>query len=418
MAALDRDGAGGRSPAGEAGSEAAERPLTGLGGGANQAGGRAYNERLVLSLLRLNGPLPKAVLARLTGLSAQTVSLIVRRLEGDGLVLAREPLRGRVGQPSVPYALNPLGALSFGLKIGRRSCDVVLCDFLGRILARDRTVYAYPVPEPVLAFVGEAVARLGAGASRVTGIGVAMPFEIWKWAEEVDAPAGSLDAWRSLDTARAVERLTGLPTYVANDATASCGAELAHGYGGSEVDLLYVFVGSFVGGGVVLNGRLVQGRRGNAGAIGSMPLRMGARTSQLIRHASIVALERALVRAGRDAAILQDVDADWTTLGPLLDDWIATTAQALAHAIVSGVSILDFGHVCIDGAVPRDVLARLVERVAAAIEALDRQGLSPFTLRMGGLGPDARALGGAMLPVQAHYGSGQDVILKQVPGEA
>lgn len=392
-----------------------------LGGGANQAGGRAYNERLVLSLLRLNGPLPKAVLARLTGLSAQTMSQIVRRLEADSLVLAQEPLRGRIGQPSVPYALNPLGALSFGIKIGRRSCDIVLCDFVGQVVSRDKVSYPYPDPARVLAFIEQAVARRRAereGVARVTGIGIAMPFELWKWSSEVDAPPGSLDAWQSLDPAHAIECLTGLPTYLANDATASCGAELAFGYGGAEIDLLYVFIGSFVGGGVVLNGRLVQGRTGNAGAVGSMPIRSGGETTQLIQHASLITLERAVAAAGQDATLLQDIDADWDELGPILATWIAGTARALAHAIVSGTAVLDFGHVCIDGAVPRSVLARIVQGTSEAIERLDRQGLSPFTLKMGQLGPEARSLGGAMLPIQAHYGSGQEVIFKQIPLEA
>ncbi|WP_236646175.1 winged helix-turn-helix domain-containing protein, partial [Sulfitobacter sp. HI0021] len=47
---------------------------------------RAYNERLVLSLIRRSGPTSKAEIARLTGLSAQTVSVIMRALEADGLL--------------------------------------------------------------------------------------------------------------------------------------------------------------------------------------------------------------------------------------------------------------------------------------------------------------------------------------------
>ena len=59
--------------------------------GTNQSGMRLYNERLVLSLIRRHGSLPKAEIARLTGLSAQTVSVIIRQLESDGLLLRRRP---------------------------------------------------------------------------------------------------------------------------------------------------------------------------------------------------------------------------------------------------------------------------------------------------------------------------------------
>ena len=94
--------------------------------GSNQNGVRLYNERLVLSLIRRHRSLSKVEIARLTGLSVQTASGIVGRLEQDGLLLRRDPQRGRVGQPAIPFTLHPEGALSLGLKIGRRSCDLVL----------------------------------------------------------------------------------------------------------------------------------------------------------------------------------------------------------------------------------------------------------------------------------------------------
>ena len=74
------------------------RPLH-PGGGANQLRVRAYNERLVLSLVRRNAGLSKADIARLSGLSAQTVSVIMRALEKDGLLMRGTPVRGKVGKP-------------------------------------------------------------------------------------------------------------------------------------------------------------------------------------------------------------------------------------------------------------------------------------------------------------------------------
>ena len=77
--------------------------------GSNQVGMRQYNERIVLQAIRLHGPLPKADVARLTRLSSQTASVIINGLLEDGLVVKQDRLRGRVGQPSVPIALNPDG---------------------------------------------------------------------------------------------------------------------------------------------------------------------------------------------------------------------------------------------------------------------------------------------------------------------
>jgi predicted NBD/HSP70 family sugar kinase len=392
--------------------------LSRLGGGANQSGARAYNERLALSLIRRNGPLPKAELARLTGLSAQTLSIIMRRLESDGLVVAQEPMRGRIGQPSVPYALNPAGAMSFGVKIGRRSTDVVLCDFLGAIRARGKLTYAYPEPERVLAFVAQQMAALRkaqARKRRIIGAGIAMPFELWKWADQVDAPAGALDGWRDLDIARDIQRRTGLRALIANDATAACGAELARIERGAKMDFLYFFVGSFIGGGVVLNGAVYAGTTANAGAVGSMPVPRNGKVTQLIEHASLISLERALQRRRADAAILQDPGQDWASLGAALARWIEQAAEAIALAIVAGVSIIDVPLICIDGAVPADVREKLVGATRAHVAKLDLQGLSRFEIVAGTLGADARALGGAMLPLVANYASDTDVLLKSMP---
>ena len=109
-------------------------------------GVRLYNERLVLSLIRRYGSLPKAEIARVTGLSAQTASVIVKQLEADGLLLRQRPQRGRIGQPPVPLSLNPDGAYSIGLKVGRRSADLVLIDLMGKVRASRHRTYRYPEP--------------------------------------------------------------------------------------------------------------------------------------------------------------------------------------------------------------------------------------------------------------------------------
>jgi predicted NBD/HSP70 family sugar kinase len=391
--------------------------LSRLGGGANQVGARAYNERLTLSLIRRNGPLSKAALARLTGLSAQTLSQIVRHLEADGLVLPQERVRGRIGQPSVPYALNPMGALSFGVKIGRRSTDLVLCDFLGAILNRAKLTYAYPCPRETLSFVRQQVAamrRRYKRGERFIGVGIAMPFQIWEWESEVAAPPGALDDWRDLDVAAEVARHTRLPAMLANDATAACGAELAHLDRGLHSDFLYFFIGSFIGGGVVLNGALYSGRSANAGAVGSMPVYVGGRISQLIQHASLMVLEKALLKAGQDASLLQDPQADWTSVGPPLKHWIGGVSESLAAAIVASMSVIDFPIVRIDGAMPRNVLSEIIAGTRARIGRLDRQGLTPFEITAGTIGTDARALGGAMLPILANFTCDPEVLLKDV----
>src|SRR3979411_2995426 len=83
--------------------------------GTNQTGVRLYNEPLTLSLTRRHRSLAKVEIARLTGLSTQTTTVIINRLEADGLLTAGVPQRGRIGQPSPPHSLNAAETFRTGL---------------------------------------------------------------------------------------------------------------------------------------------------------------------------------------------------------------------------------------------------------------------------------------------------------------
>ena len=382
--------------------------------GTNQAGVRAYNERLLLTLIRRRGALPKAEIATLTGLSAQTVSVIMRSLEAEGLVVKQKPRRGKVGQPLVPFALNPDGASVIGLKIGRRSGDLVRLDLTGAVKDKIHSAYTYPTPEAFLSFVTAGLDSLAGGLSagerqRIAGLGVAAPFELWNWQDAVDAPHGVLEAWRHFDMQKAIEQLSPWPVYFCNDATAACAAELVFGNGAAHPDYVYFYAGYFVGGGIVLNGALVQGRTGNAGALGSMPVAGG----QLIGAASLHLLERALASGGRDPGELWKRPEDWGDLGPALTGWIADAARGLAQAIVAAASVIDFSAAIIDGAIPPAVRAALVAEVNSVILGLDRRGLSPLSILPGSIGADARALGAASLPLLDSFATDPQILFKE-----
>lgn len=397
-------------------------PAADLRRGTDQAGVRIYNERLILSLIRRGDGLPKAEIARLTGLSPQTTTTIMNRLEADGLIRRGEPQRGRVGQPAVPYVLDPDGALSLGLKIGRRSTDMVLVDFLGRVLDRLHWTHPYPTPAGLLRQVGEGVDRLTGGLDaprrgRIVGFGVATPFELWNWQPEVGAPAAALDDWRGFDLREELSRRLPWPVHLMNDGTAACAAENFFGKAPAPRDFVYVFIGSFVGGGIVLSGNVVPGRTGNAGAIGSMPVPQHhadgrVTTGQLIRGASLYVLENRLRAAGVDPSTLWVQPHAWPDYGRHLDDWIAETGRSLAVLAAAAASILDFEAVVLDGAVPPEVRARIAAATRDGLTLLDLQGLTPFDVREGTVGADARAIGGAALPFLANFARNREVLFK------
>ena len=183
-----------------------------------------------------------------------------------------------------------------------------------------------------------------------------------------------------------------------------------------SLDFLYFFIGSFIGGGVVLNGSLYPGRSGNSGALGSLPVPAnagsGGPAQQLIRSASIYVLEKAMIAAGRDPAVLSRSPEDWGTVGPELEAWIVEAAAGLAAATVAAISVIDFETVIIDGAFPAEVRRRIVAATTEAVETFDRQGLSPVSIAEGTVGINARAIGAACLPLLANFTRDREVLFK------
>lgn len=396
----------------ETGLDAPEAPAPADGPdlrGTNQAGMRAHNERLVLSLLRQHGALAKSDVARITGLSAQTVSVITRALESDGLIRRGEPVRGRIGQPSVPMSLAPDGAFFLGLKLGRRSAELVLIDVVGGVRAARRRTWPWPTPDSVLDFVADALpAALAvltpAERTRLGGLGIAMPFQLWAWVDYIGAPQAEMDAWRTRDIQAEIAARFALPVFLQNDATAACRAEHVFGTGERPRDFLYFYVGFFIGGGLVLNGRLYTGPTGNAAGVGPMPVPgPDGRMVRLLDIASLHTLAVAVARAGGDPAELWESPEGWDIPACVAEAWADEAAQALAAAVMSAAALLEIASVVIDGWLPPALRARLTAATAAAFAGLDPSGISPPVIREGTVGPGARALGAAALPLAQRY---------------
>ena len=377
--------------------------------GVNQSGIRDHNERLILSTLQVYQALPAAELARRTGLSKPTVSTILRILEAEGFVRRGDPVRGRIGKPSIPIELDANGVFSIGLKIGRRSADLLLLDLSGTVRGQLRTAYEYPMPDAVFGFLKDGLDTLLGGLPaglkpRVCGIGIGTPFELWRWHDLNGIAAENFRSWKDVDFAAEVAAFSDLQVFVVNDATAACHAERLYGRQNHYRDYAYFFIGSFVGGGIVLNGTVFEGNQGNAGALGSMrstgPL---GEAQQLVDVASLNLLESRVVEAGLDPAVIWRQPQDWTGLARHVEPWIGQTAQELAKASLSICSVIDFKAIVIDGAFPPDVRDRLVERTRRYLANQDKRGLIEPRIEAGSIGHNARAIGAASSPVFSQF---------------
>ncbi len=376
--------------------------------GSNQSGLRARNERLVLSLVRRHEALPKAEIARISGLSAQTVSVIMRSLEDEGLLVRDKPVRGKVGQPSIPMRLAPDGAHFLGLKIGRRSSELIRCDFLGAVKDRKVLTYPYPTPDGIREFATEAIDSVldklqPQQRNRIAGMGIAMPFFMWNWAKSLGVAEEAMSGWIDADIRSELDARYEFPVLLENDASSACGAELVFGPSDGPSDFLYFYVGFFIGGGLVLNGHLFSGN-GNAGALGPLPvIDEDGRLIQLIDVASLSVLERDMRAAGQPTEVLWLNTEDWTVDRQILSRWIDRAAAGLAHAIVSTCALIDFRAVKIDGWIPSTLRDELVAAVERSLDKIDMTGVIRPEVMPGAVGPDARALGAACLPLSSRF---------------
>ena len=388
-------------------------------------GMRQFNERIVLQAIRHHGAIPKADLARLTQLSTQTVGIIVGRLLDDGLLLKQERVRGKIGQPSVPLSLNPHGAFSVGIQVGRRNLELLVADFCGQPVERVEVLYDYPDPDLLFQSMAQGLQtlqeRMGDLWPRTVGVGLTAPLSLHKWADLMGGPAAqALARWETIDLYAEVQRLTDLPVVFAKDTTAACVAELLQGQGRSVRSFLYVFVGTFIGGGLVLSGHIMNGDRGNAGAIGSLPVGLARPASeassmppQLLQTASGWQLEQALLAAGHNPFLIHQEGIMDAAYAALTGPWITQASQALAMTVASSAALLDLDAVVIDGSLGAPLMTALMAATHDALSSYRFDGMHQPPLLPGLVGAHARALGGALLPLHSQFFPDKDIFLKQ-----
>ena len=387
--------------------------------GSNQIGVKQFNERLILDIISKGGQLSKAEITRITGLSAQTVTTIVNRLINEGLVRKGKIVKGKIGQPSTLIELDNDGANAIGIKIGRRSADILLVGLSAKVATKQSFQYDYPNVEKLFNWISSTVSNLIIGLpkrqrTKLIGIGIAAPFELDGWEGVIKAPKGEMSRWKNIDIVSKIEKLTNQKTLLLNDATAACLAELTIDGQQQNQSFLYFYVGTFLGGGIVLDGKIYDGLNGNAGSVGSMPTSLASKVkpTQMVNAAAINELENLCVKADLPSDIFSTEDALSEKAVAIFDGWSFSAANALAYAIISGQSFFDLHEVIIDGSIRRDLLTILIDRTEKSFKFYDTQGLNLPLLKAGKLGNEARAIGGSLLPLQKQFGLDQSLILK------
>jgi predicted NBD/HSP70 family sugar kinase len=231
---------------------------------------RKANQLRVVEAVRAAGALTQAEIARATGLSAATVSNIVRELREAEIVAVTPTYSGRRRAQSVSLARK--AGMAVGVDFGPSHLRVALGDPGGRILAEE--VIAYDVAASAERGVRRAVwlvetllAQSRVDRSQVDGVGVGFPGRLDARTGEIDAVT-FLPKWAGTRLAGELSDQLGMPVQVDNDANLGALGELAEGAGRGCSHLVYLKLSSSVAAGIVADGRLYRGAEGIAGEIG------------------------------------------------------------------------------------------------------------------------------------------------------
>ncbi|MFK0233011.1 ROK family transcriptional regulator [Streptomyces vinaceus] len=234
---------------------------------------RANLERVVRAV-RLAGSLTQAEIARSTGLSAATVSNIVRELKDGGTVEVTDTSAG--GRRARSVSLSGDAGIVIGVDFGHTHLRVAVGNLAHQVLAEKSAPLDVDASwtdgfDRAEALVGELIAGIGVGLEKVIGVGLGVPGPI-------DVESGTLGStailpgWAGINPRQELSQRLGVPVYVDNDANLGALGELVWGSGRGVKDLAYIKVASGVGAGLVINGQIYRGPGGTAGEIGHITL--------------------------------------------------------------------------------------------------------------------------------------------------
>jgi predicted NBD/HSP70 family sugar kinase len=329
---------------------------------------RAINERALLEHLRRQGPTSRAQLARDTGLSKPTVSQALANLERAGLVRVvpvEDTPPGR-GRPAVLYEPDPTAGYVVGLDVGRSWLRCAVADLTGGIVARrdvpNRARSAASLVRSLTDLARQVVAGARLEWEQVVHTLIGSP-GVFDPQRRRLLFAPNLPGWGQTGLVEAMRGALGPLVTVENDANLAALGESAFGQGRDVRTFAFLTVGTGVGMGVVVDGRLYRGAHGVAGEIGFLPLGAdGTPGAPSAEHPD--AIRRGLLEQAAAA------------------DGVVRTAQALGMAQASSAQRI-FTEARAGDPVARSVVELEGQRIALVVAAITAV-LDPELVVLGG----------------------------------
>jgi predicted NBD/HSP70 family sugar kinase len=363
---------------------------------------RSANERSILGLLLSSDqPMNRAAIADAIGLTLQSVSRLVESMiERDLLYIGERVARQGPGSPSPAVMVNGDAAYAIGLSITTDRISATILNLRGDRLGVIATLPSSSSRDAILDSCAELVENLLVAhvkdRSRVIGIGLVMTGFFVD--ERRVNPPELLAALAHIDLPSLLQERCGYPVILENDGTAVATAETFLGVGRRYPTFGYLYFSAGIGGGIVLDGQVIRGWRGNACEMRSMF------TADTVDDRPTLELLRAMLcEDGHDmpsiAAMLDRFDVSW----PTIDRWIAKCLPGLNMIITSISAIFDPAVIVLGGRLPTELALRLIDNIKPFTQP--RLGVMPQLVPVvpSEIVDDPAVIGGAAIPLRAYF---------------
>lgn len=384
---------------------------------------RIMNERAVYEQTRRLGPVAASQLVAATGLSKPTIGLALGGLERAGLVRHVGHRVGQVGRAPRLYEIRPEAGWALAVDVGASWLRAAVADLSGRIAARHEERVRARTAASLVRQVGDLAqalpARAGLAAADITHTVVGFPGVYEPEGGRITA-APNLPGWDEPGSVEALRERLGERFSIDNDVNLATVAEQAYGLGSAVRDFVFVSVGTGIGMGVVIDGRLYRGTHGRAGEISYLPVGdpspEGAPErdpAEVRRHGiletvasadGIVATAR---RFGMSTDSVEQVFGAARSGDAAARRAVDTEADHLARALAAVTAVLDPGLIVLGGGVGSnvDVLLEPTERRLTELLAFP-----PPPIRASAVGKENVVLGA----LAAGLDVARDTVLTQI----
>lgn len=391
---------------------------------------RDYNQGVVLEAVRLGEGASRVEIADKTGLNAQTVSNIVKRLIEGGLVVEAGKGKSIGGKPRVMLEINAGAGYSVGVQLDGDEVSFVVADMTGRVISRDKQPTLQErgpagIVEGIASSVDRLIARSGIPPEKVLGVGVASTGLVDHARGIVYEPSNLL-GWHRVPLGEMLEAEINYPVLVDNDATAAAVGERWSGVARGVENAAFVYMGGMgIGAGLIIEDRVYRGGRISAGEFGHLSLNpegpecfCGSRGCVEVYcspKAVVLAVNRRLRQGARSSlreayeAGTQNVDFPAIRTAALAGDGLALeeverSAWLLGCGVVGLVNLLAADLIVLGGKAVSGVEEIYTEKIRHALgeRALDRDRGVP-RVEPSTAGEEAGAVGAASLVLHTIY---------------